>query len=71
MLAFQFLGEFTSGNPPFNLLSLMGGESLMRGYCLVIKDNHMIVVKLNIEYLFLLPRGTKYIFAVVKFLVHR
>ena len=48
VLAFQFLGQFTSGNPPFNLLSLMGGESLMRGYYLGrYRDNHMIASQIE------------------------
>jgi hypothetical protein len=34
VLAVQLYGQFTSGNPPFNMLSLLGGESLMRGYYL-------------------------------------
>ena len=34
VLALQFYGQFTKGNAPFNMLSLMGGESLMRGYYL-------------------------------------
>ena len=34
VFATQIYGQFTSGNPPFNMLSLMGGESLMRGYYL-------------------------------------
>ncbi len=34
VFAAQLYGQFTSGNPPFNMLSLMGGESLMRGYYL-------------------------------------
>tara|TARA_R110002072_G_scaffold94138_9_gene208296 strand:+ start:887 stop:2008 length:1122 start_codon:yes stop_codon:yes gene_type:complete len=32
VLAFQFLGQFTLGDAPFNQLALMGGESMMRGY---------------------------------------
>lgn len=32
VLALQAFGQFTIGNPPFNQLSLLGGESLMRGY---------------------------------------
>lgn len=32
VLAIQVYGQFTTGNPPFNMLALMGGESLMRGY---------------------------------------
>ena len=34
VLATQVYGEFTGGNPPFNMLALMGGQSLMRGYYL-------------------------------------
>ncbi|TAE89525.1 MAG: hypothetical protein EAY81_02205 [Bacteroidetes bacterium] len=32
--AFQVLGQFNSGNMPFNQLALMGGEMMMRGYYL-------------------------------------
>lgn len=32
VFAAQLFGQFISGNVPFNQLSLMGGESLMRGY---------------------------------------
>jgi hypothetical protein len=32
VLAAQLFGQFSIGQPPFNQLSLMGGESLMRGY---------------------------------------
>ncbi len=32
VLAFQFLGQFIHGEAPFHMLSLMGGESVMRGY---------------------------------------
>jgi outer membrane protein assembly factor BamA len=34
VLAAQIFGLFNTGNVPFNQLSLMGGESLMRGYYL-------------------------------------
>jgi hypothetical protein len=34
VLAFQLLGQFTSGDVPFNQLALMGGDSMMRGYYL-------------------------------------
>ena len=34
VLAAQLYGQFTRGDTPFNMLSLMGGESLMRGYYL-------------------------------------
>ena len=43
VLAFQLQGQFTTGSPPFNLLSLMGGESLMRGYYLGrYRDKHLM-----------------------------
>lgn len=32
VLALQAYGQFSVGQPPFNQLSLLGGESLMRGY---------------------------------------
>ena len=32
VLALQAFGQFNIGEPPFNQLSLLGGESLMRGY---------------------------------------
>ncbi|MFN5415898.1 MAG: BamA/TamA family outer membrane protein [Flavobacteriia bacterium] len=32
VLAFQYLGQYTLGNPPFNQMALMGGEMMMRGY---------------------------------------
>lgn len=32
VLAAQLYGQFTLGNPPFNMLALMGGGTLMRGY---------------------------------------
>ena len=32
--AFQVLGQFNSGDIPFNQLALMGGETMMRGYYL-------------------------------------
>ncbi|WP_051359973.1 BamA/TamA family outer membrane protein [Adhaeribacter aquaticus] len=32
VLAAQVLGQFTTGNTPFNMLALMGGENMMRGY---------------------------------------
>ena len=43
VLAAQLYGQFTAGNPPFNMLSLLGGESLMRGYYLGrYRDKNMI-----------------------------
>lgn len=32
VLAFQALGQFIDGQAPFHMLSLLGGESIMRGY---------------------------------------
>lgn len=32
VLALQALGQFINGSAPFNMLSLLGGESIMRGY---------------------------------------
>jgi hypothetical protein len=32
VLAGQFYGQFVTGNPPFNMMALLGSENLMRGY---------------------------------------
>lgn len=32
VLALQALGQFTSGQAPFHMMALLGGESIMRGY---------------------------------------
>tara|TARA_B100000767_G_scaffold1882_1_gene1860 strand:+ start:131 stop:1264 length:1134 start_codon:yes stop_codon:yes gene_type:complete len=48
VLAFQLQGQFTTGSPPFNLLSLMGGESLMRGYYLGrYRDKHLMACQVE------------------------
>ena len=48
VLAFQLQGQFSNGNAPFNLLSLMGGENLMRGYYLGrYRDYHMIASQIE------------------------
>ena len=48
VLAFQLQAQFTNGNPPFNLLSLMGGESLMRGYYLGrFRDKHLLASQIE------------------------
>ena len=49
VLAFQLYSQFTVGpNPPFNLLSLMGGEKLMRGYYLGrYRDRHLLATQLE------------------------
>ena len=48
VLAAQLYGQFTAGNPPFNMLSLMGGESLMRGYYLGrYRDRHLLAAQVE------------------------
>mgnify|MGYP001188559537 CR=1 FL=1 len=49
VLAFQFYSQFTIGpNPPFNLISLMGGENLMRGYYQGrYRDRHLLATQLE------------------------
>ena len=48
VLAAQLYGQFTLGNAPFNMLSLMGGESLMRGYYLGrYRDKNLIAGQLE------------------------
>ena len=55
VLAGQLYGQFTTGDAPFNLISLLGGENLMRGYYLGrYRDKHMIAGQ--IEYR-MLPFG--------------
>ena len=49
VLAVQAYGQFTTGSPPFNQLSLMGGDKLMRGYYTGrYRDNHLTA--LQVEY---------------------
>jgi hypothetical protein len=57
VLAWQLLGQFTSGDVPFNQLALMGGESIMRGYYLGrFRDKNQLATQL--EYRILpLPLG--------------
>jgi len=49
VLAFQFYAQYTIGpNPQFNLISLMGGESLMRGYYLGrYRDRHLLATQVE------------------------
>ena len=52
VLAYQFYGSTVEGDAPFNQLSLMGGESLMRGYYLGrYRDNTLLATQ--VEYRFL------------------
>ncbi|CAN5208721.1 BamA/TamA family outer membrane protein [soil metagenome] len=57
VLAVQLFGQFNFGETPFNQLSLMGGESLMRGYYLGrYRDRKQVATQ--VEYRFLpLPLG--------------
>jgi outer membrane translocation and assembly module TamA len=52
VLAFQLYGQHIEGDPPFNQLGLMGGESLMRGYYLGrYRDRNLLAGQ--VEYRFL------------------
>lgn len=46
VLALQAFGQFTTGSPPFNQLSLLGGDRLMRGYYTGrYRDNHLVALQ--------------------------
>lgn len=46
VLAFQMIGQFSKGDVPFNQLSMIGGETIMRGYYLgKYRDNNMLAVQ--------------------------
>lgn len=66
VFAAQLLGQFNSGDVPFNQLALMGGESLMRGYYTGrFRDNNQIATQAELRFL-PLPLGfTKRIGAVM------
>lgn len=52
VLAWQLLGQFTSGDVPFNQLALMGGESMMRGYYLGrFRDNNQLATQVEFRML--------------------
>ncbi|MFY8181947.1 MAG: BamA/TamA family outer membrane protein [Flavobacterium sp.] len=52
VLAAQLLGQFNFGDVPFNQLSLLGGESMMRGYYFGrYRDNNQLAAQ--VEYRFL------------------
>jgi hypothetical protein len=52
VLALQGVGQFINGTAPFNQLSMLGGENLMRGYYLGrYRDNNMVAGQ--VEYRFL------------------
>ncbi len=51
-LAAQLFGQFTFGDVPFNELSTLGGDSLMRGYYLGrFRDRHFIGTQLEYRFL--------------------
>lgn len=46
VIAFQILGQFTVGEPPFNQLAMLGGESIMRGYYMGrYRDNNQLAAQ--------------------------
>lgn len=48
VVAAQLYGQFTTGDAPFNMLALMGGESLMRGYYLGrFRDQNLVAGQLE------------------------
>lgn len=57
VIAVQLLGQFSFGDVPFNQLSQLGGESMMRGYYYGrYRDNHQLAAQ--VEYRFLpIPFG--------------
>lgn len=58
VLAAQVYGQITAGEAPFNMLALMGGESLMRGYYLGrYRDQNLVAAQL--EYRILPFSGSK------------
>ncbi len=60
VLAAQLLGQFNTGETPFNQLALMGGESIMRGYYLGrFRDNNQIAAQVEYRMLPLPFRFTK------------
>lgn len=48
IIAFQFLGNFIEGTAPFRQLSLLGGNSIMRGYYFGrFRDQHLIAAQVE------------------------
>lgn len=46
VVAFQMIGQFSQGEVPFNQLSMIGGEMMMRGYYLgKYRDRNMVAVQ--------------------------
>jgi hypothetical protein len=52
VFAAQLLGQFNTGNIPFNQLALMGGETMMRGYYTGrFRDNNQIAAQTEFRFL--------------------
>lgn len=52
VLAAQFLGQITAGEAPFNQLSLLGGDSMMRGYYYGrFRDKHQLATQVEFRML--------------------
>ncbi|WP_194778502.1 BamA/TamA family outer membrane protein [Pararhodonellum marinum] len=52
VLAAQLLGQFNSGNVPFNQMALLGGESIMRGYYFGrFRDKNQIASQVEMRFL--------------------
>jgi outer membrane protein assembly factor BamA len=52
IFAAQLLGQFNTGNIPFNQLALMGGETMMRGYYTGrFRDNNQIAAQTEFRFL--------------------
>jgi len=46
VLGFQMVGQFSTGEVPFNQLSMIGGETIMRGYYLgKFRDNNLLTLQ--------------------------
>ena len=50
--AMQMIGQFSQGEVPFNQLSMIGGETMMRGYYLgKYRDNNMVALQIEHRWL--------------------
>ncbi|GGF38735.1 BamA/TamA family outer membrane protein [Echinicola rosea] len=52
VLAAQLFGQFNTGNVPFNMMSALGGESMMRGYYYGrYRDNNYLTTQVEMRFL--------------------
>ena len=52
VVAMQMIGQFSQGEVPFNQLSMIGGETMMRGYYLgKYRDNNMVALQIEHRWL--------------------